>query len=196
VGRPPATRVLYNKTIDPIRSSMDAAVEGICPMSDVLPDLELRLIDPDRNKFRVYGLTPCRTLFGEVCLRIQWGRLGHRKLRERSEIFPDESSLRRRRSELLELRRRHGYRAISPRSAQPRPPQAERAGGAAASAMQREIVEAHGLSLRERAAQQLVARWQDATEAILRYLEERQPEHLDLVDVSTLAAMYVEAAAS
>jgi hypothetical protein len=34
---------------------------------DVPYDLELRLVDPAKNRFRLYGLTVCRTLFGELC---------------------------------------------------------------------------------------------------------------------------------
>jgi hypothetical protein len=37
-------------------------------------DLELRLVDPLKRRSRVYGLTECRTRFGEVCLRIARGR--------------------------------------------------------------------------------------------------------------------------
>ena len=62
--------------------------------------------------------------------------------------------------------------------------------------MDRDIVEAHGLALGERAVQQLVSRWHEATSALARYLEERRAEHLDLVDISTLAAMYIDALAS
>jgi predicted DNA-binding WGR domain protein len=72
-------------------------------------DVELRLVDASRNRFRVYGLTVCRTLFGELCLRVVWGRMGHRRLHERSETFADAGVLERRRVELLARRRRHGY---------------------------------------------------------------------------------------
>ena len=63
-------------------------------------------------------------------------------------------------------------------------------------AIERDIVEAHGLPLHERTVRQLVDRWHQATSALARYLEERSPERFDLVDVSTLAAMYVDALAS
>ncbi len=38
-----------------------------------------------------------RQLFREPCLRVVWGRLGHRRLRERSESFPNPEALGRRR---------------------------------------------------------------------------------------------------
>jgi predicted DNA-binding WGR domain protein len=53
-----------------------------------MTDIELRMVDPARNRFRLYGLTECRTLFGEPCLIIGWGRIGHR-LRRRTEVFAD-----------------------------------------------------------------------------------------------------------
>ena len=83
---------------------------------DELGDLELLLIDPAKNRFRLYAITACRTLFGEQCLRIVWGRLGHRPLQERSELFVDQAAMVRRRAELVSRRRRHGYaaRGLSP----------------------------------------------------------------------------------
>jgi len=182
------------------------------PSSDV--DVELRLIDPARNAFRLYGLTACRTLFGEPCLRIQWGRIGNRRVRERSETFKDGEALEHRRAELLARRRQHGYRLLSEAAAAVVPSEPRRrrslrpdrlpltplpspvAPPTKVRAVERDIVEAHGLPLGERAVQQLVVRWHEATSALARYLEERRAEHLDLVDVSTLAAMYVEALAS
>jgi predicted DNA-binding WGR domain protein len=81
-----------------------------------LDDVELRLIEPERNRFRLYGLTECFTLFGEFCLVIAWGRIGH-PLRRRSEMFVDREALVRRRDALLARRRRHGYAVASPASA-------------------------------------------------------------------------------
>src|ERR1700744_2474664 len=72
-------------------------------------DVELELVEPRTTRFRFYGLSECRTLFGELCLRIVWGRLGNRRMRERSEVFRDRAALERRRTELVGLRRRHGY---------------------------------------------------------------------------------------
>lgn len=199
---------------------------------DAIPyDLELRLVDPAKNRFRLYGLTVCRTLFGELCLRIVWGRIGTRALRERSEVFRDEGSLERRRRELLVRRRRHGYVARGETETEPprsrrgepkpeaavpdlvwrAPPAAPRyvapsclfslpspvpAAPRKRDGGEREIVEAHGLSLGDAVARQLVDEWRAATTALARYLEERRPEALDLVDVSTLASLYVAASAA
>jgi predicted DNA-binding WGR domain protein len=169
-----------------------------------LGDVELRSVDPSRNRFRLYGITECCTLFGELCLRIVWGRIGNRRLRERSEVFEDRAALQRRRDELLRHRRRHGYTS----SATPRAEARQRAAAQAAEeqtkgtasppehAIERAIVEEHGLSPQEPAARHLVARWHAATLDLVRYLEGKRTEALDLVDVSTLAAMFVAATAA
>ncbi len=149
-------------------------------------DLELRQIDPSRNRFRVYGLTECRTLFGERCLRIVWGRLGTGRLRERSELFETQAALEQRRDELLARRRQHGYQVVQ------RGPRREEARLA-----ERDLVEAHGLPIRDVKVQQMVSRWHRATLELSAFLRRRRREEdLDLVDVSTLAAMYVDALAS
>ncbi len=181
------------------------------PLLAIPADVELRLVDPARNAFRIYGLTSCRDLFGQPCLRIQWGRLGSRRIRERCETFDRVEALEQRRNELLVRRRRHGYQAasevpqtVAPRTRAPRAPlptalplqPSERSAVLTRMAVHRDILEAHGLPLDARGVRQLVARWRTATEALASYLEERRAEHLDLVDVSTLAAMYVEALAS
>jgi len=71
-------------------------------------DHELRLVDPARNRRRTYGIAEARTLFGEPCLLIAWGRTGQ-ALRRRTETFPDDRALERRRRALLARRRRNGY---------------------------------------------------------------------------------------
>lgn len=163
---------------------------------DLRDDVELRLIDPGKNRFRIYGLTECRTLFGELCLRIVWGRLGNRRLRERSETFVDRAALARRRRELLGRRRRHGYvptaMVASPACAGAQPSTAP----AAARATECAILEAHGLPVQDPTARTLVARWHAATHAIVQYLQARGAEVLDLVDASTLADMFVSASAA
>ncbi len=82
-------------------------------VTTMLDDIELRLIDPARNRFRLYGMTECRTLFGEPCLIVAWGRIGQ-ALRTRSELFSDRYALERRRRALLARRRRRGYTITSP----------------------------------------------------------------------------------
>lgn len=81
--------------------------------------LELRSVDPERNRFRVYRVFEAHsTLFGEHVLVIEWGRIG-RRLRVRTEVLPDADALARRLAELLARRRRHGY-AVEGTAAAPR----------------------------------------------------------------------------
>ena len=159
------------------------------PLED---DVEMCLVDPLRNRFRVYGMTVCRTLFGELCLRIAWGRVGSRRLRERSETFHDAAALEQRRAQLVALRRQHGYEARRGGEGQLHARRPELPDAAVARA----VVEAHGLSLASPDARKLVGRWYAATREIARYLEERQADTFDLVDISTLAALYVGATAA
>ena len=163
------------------------------PDTDDLRDLELRLVDSAKNRFRIYGLTECRTLFGELCLRIVWGRIGNRRPRERSEVFADHSALERRRDELLSRRRRHGYVSTTTPRAAARARSEQRTDPPLSCAVERAILEAHGLPLEDTRARMLVAKWHAATTAIIRHLEAKGAEMLDLVDVSTLAGMFVTA---
>jgi predicted DNA-binding WGR domain protein len=164
---------------------------------DLLDDVELRLVDPSRNRFRIYGLAECRTLFGELCLRIVWGRIGNRRLRERSETFTDRASLVRRRRELLGRRERHGYVSTSTPRAAARARAEQRAETrSAAHATERAILESHGLPVEDALARTLIARWHAATTAIVDYLCARGAEVLDLVDASTLADMFVTASSA
>lgn len=166
---------------------------------DLRDDVELRLVDPSKNRFRIYGLTECRTLFGELCLRIVWGRIGNRRLRERSETFADRAALARRRGELLGTRRRHGYvstPAPPPAMTETSAPSQPRA-VASVLATERAILEAHlevhGMPTGDATARTLVACWHAATRAIVDYLGARGTEALDLVDASMLADMFVSA---
>jgi predicted DNA-binding WGR domain protein len=179
----------------------------IAHMSDAA-DIELRLIDPAKNRYRLYGLTECRTLFGELCLHVVWGRIGHRKLRERSETFEGAGELEARRAELLARRRQHGYRVVEPRAPRRLTERHDTALGTVlaptterpavrvdvAGSIERDVVEAHGLRLGDTTARALVERWHAAARELAAYVRERAPEVLDLEDVSTLAAMYARAA--
>jgi predicted DNA-binding WGR domain protein len=163
-------------------------------------DVELRLVDPSRNRFRVYGITVYRNLFGELCLGVAWGRLGHRRLRERSETFANRSALERRRRELLSRRKEHGYVPLGTDWAMllgTPGADAVRREPASQAATAREIVEAHGLSLHDVVARELVGRWYATAVELRSYLAVRRVPHgepsLDIEDVSTLAAMYVSA---
>ena len=158
-----------------------------------MDDLELRLVEPARNRFRLYGLTVYLTLFGELCLRITWGRIGNRALRSRDEIFSNRLALEKRRDVLLARRRQHGYTVFSElqrhlEHGRPLP--------SPALEVARDLVEAHGLGIKDPAVRVLVAQWHAATLELAHYLEARRPENFDLVDVSTLAAMYVDATAA
>jgi hypothetical protein len=57
--------------------------------------------------------------------------------------------------------------------------------------VERAILDLHGLPVEDLTARTLVSRWHSATVAILRYLEAKGTEALDLVDVSMLAEMFV-----
>jgi predicted DNA-binding WGR domain protein len=173
----------------------DGYVFRMGPDADELHDLELRLVDPAKNRFRIYGLTECRTLFGEPCLRIVWGRIGNRRPRERSEVFSDRTALVQRRDELLARRGHHGYVSTTTRRATARARNEQRTERPATCAIERAILEAHGLPVEDATARKLVARWHAATVGIVRYLEAHGAEVFDLVDVSTLAGMFVTASA-
>jgi predicted DNA-binding WGR domain protein len=130
------------------------------------------------------------TLFGEVCLRIVWGRIGNRRLRERTETFESRDALERRRRELLARRRQHGYTEV-PASVPVSPVESVAdVANEEAHAVEREIVEAHGLGLGDRTARSLVATWHAATRALRSYLAQRGADPLDMEDVSALASMY------
>jgi len=73
-------------------------------------------------------------------------------------------------------------------------PRARTANSDRAIAEARAVVEQHGLPLEEATARKLVARWRDATLAIAQCLEAKGAGVLDLVDASTLAGLFVEAA--
>jgi len=169
---------MYNKYIDREILLMDAT--SIEALSMTVTDIELRMIDPQRNRLRLYGITESKTLFGEHCLRIVWGRIGHRRLRERTEVFSTRAALERRRLELLSRRVRHGYVEYP----EVRPP---------ARDVEREIVEAHGLPLASLKVRAMVSEWHTATKALADYIAARKRKRFDLVDVSTLAAMYAAA---
>lgn len=68
----------------------------------------LKNIDPKTNRARIYRITNSRDLFGELCLLVEWGRLG-RRLRSRLEPFNDDAARDKRKEELVAIRQRHGY---------------------------------------------------------------------------------------
>ncbi len=71
-----------------------------------------RLVDVTKNRFRSYSMTEQRSLFGAIDLVITWGRIGWRQ-RSRVETFRDADQLEKRRDELLNRRRLHGYEVVA-----------------------------------------------------------------------------------
>jgi len=70
--------------------------------------LTLSNIDPTRNRKRFYRVSECRDLFGEICLFLEWGRLGSRP-RWRLVAFQSANERARQRAAILNQRKRHGY---------------------------------------------------------------------------------------
>lgn len=73
-------------------------------------EVELRHVDPSRDRFRRYHLAETRTLYGERGLLITWGRIGH-PARTRLETFANDVDAAARWDELFSRRQAHGYRA-------------------------------------------------------------------------------------
>lgn len=74
-------------------------------------ELELRRVMHKRT--RVYSMVATRDLFGSLVLRVRYGRLGWRTLREREEAFTTEHALTTRVRELVTTRLHHGYTACA-----------------------------------------------------------------------------------
>jgi predicted DNA-binding WGR domain protein len=72
----------------------------------------LENVSPDENRFRFYVLSIDETLFGDVALVREWGRIGTNG-RRRLDLFDDRvraiSSL----EDWLERKRRRGYVVVS-----------------------------------------------------------------------------------
>lgn len=75
------------------------------------PPVELRQLDPSRNRARMYRLAESSSLFGERGLMITWGRIG-RAPRVRFEPIESDAALHARWSELLKRRLAHGYELV------------------------------------------------------------------------------------
>ena len=67
-------------------------------------------IDPGQNMARFYALWTQPTLFGEVSLIRNWGRIGTRG-RQLVESFGDETEAGQALARMAERKRRRGYRA-------------------------------------------------------------------------------------
>ena len=55
-----------------------------------------------------------------------------------------------------------------------------------------DVLEAHALRLDDPIARELVDRWRRAALELALFIEGRRNQHVDLVDASTLAGMFVE----
>jgi predicted DNA-binding WGR domain protein len=75
-----------------------------------MQNVALRLVEPARNRFRLYALAETTTLFGEPALLISWGRIG-KAPRARTEVFGSCDELQARWRTLVAARAAHGYRA-------------------------------------------------------------------------------------
>ena len=64
------------------------------------------------------------------------------------------------------------------------------------AATETDLIESYALHLDDPIARELVGRWYDATRALRTFIEERREEPLDLVDVATLAEMFLGASLS
>jgi len=79
--------------------------------------MELRSVDPARNRQRRYALSIQYRVDGGAELVIAWGRIGQRA-RVRVESFESVIDLRRRYAALLARRRRHDYQQVAPTAVQ------------------------------------------------------------------------------
>ena len=70
--------------------------------------VELWSVDPAANRARGYRVATTRTLFGEPCVKIQWGRIGQH-WREKTELYPDDALCEQRVRTLVNLRTGRGY---------------------------------------------------------------------------------------
>ncbi len=70
--------------------------------------VELRLMDEEGRRRRLYRMTEQLTIFGTPDLVIEWGSIGER-LRCRVERFTSVDGLTQRKAALLARRRRRGY---------------------------------------------------------------------------------------
>lgn len=74
------------------------------------PDTHLTRIDPSLNMARFYAMAQQPTLFGEVVLQRQWGRIGTVG-QSRMQTFADDVTAAAAQSRLLQAKLRRGYAA-------------------------------------------------------------------------------------
>ena len=71
----------------------------------------LRNIDPANNRWRFYSVAIGRTLFGDLSITREWGRIGSPG-RIAVESFASEEEARRAEQQTIRLRARHGYSQV------------------------------------------------------------------------------------
>lgn len=76
------------------------------PIKDAI---HLHRIDPGRNMARFYRLSSMPSLFGDVCVVREWGRIGRRG-RTRIDLYAREAEATTARLVLELAKRRRGYR--------------------------------------------------------------------------------------
>ncbi|ODT03211.1 MAG: WGR domain-containing protein [Mesorhizobium sp. SCN 65-20] len=74
-------------------------------------DLHLERVDATRNMARFYRLSVAPTLFGDVALVREWGRIGTLG-RRRLDLYVDERSARNALAILSEAKVKRGYRHL------------------------------------------------------------------------------------
>ncbi|MCR5860592.1 WGR domain-containing protein [Mesorhizobium sp. J428] len=74
--------------------------------------IHLHRIDPARNMARFYRMSSTPSLFGDICLVREWGRIG-RPGRIRVDLYETREEAIAAREALSRLRRRRGYRDLS-----------------------------------------------------------------------------------
>ncbi|MEO9735478.1 MAG: WGR domain-containing protein [Hyphomicrobiales bacterium] len=78
---------------------------------DLFPTtVHMRCIDPSRNKWRYYGMSVQRNLFGEWELSREWGRIGHTS-RLRRDVFASPGRALDSMRDLVTRKSRRGYAA-------------------------------------------------------------------------------------
>jgi len=74
--------------------------------------IHLHRIDPARNMARFYRLSSTPSLFGDICLVREWGRIG-RFGRIRIDLYEKGEEAITARETLLRLKRQRGYRDVA-----------------------------------------------------------------------------------
>lgn len=71
--------------------------------------IHLHRMDPARNMARFYRLSSMPSLFGDICIVREWGRIGRRG-RTRIDLYAREAEAAAARLALEQSKRRRGYR--------------------------------------------------------------------------------------